>query len=401
MATLATARTPDLFAAKPVAAPIDPTTAVVLPKIPETQQSSSEPTILSIESPSAPVEHMHDKTTCEYMVEETMWHRVLRPLNIVLALVHGAMAGVVLFATTEAAKFPMYRSPIGPPRGPPEEGEAFWLVPGEAERVTTFDFRILIFAFFAVTSVAHLSYGLVFWSTYVSNIRKCRNPFRWLEYGVSAPIMAICVSFFLGVQDYFVAIGILGLTATTMTFGYIAEETARPSSENTYCRSSLSPFVPHVMGYLPQAIAWYLILRTFFINTASDPGPPEWVDALVWSMLVFFWSFGLVQLVCLCMPPSRFVAGEFAYATLSAICKLLLGLSIFAQVLISSGSLGEAGFYAGADSLGCESWCNNYTCISNYYTGCGGCSICSMPICSDWCVNNTCTNEFCQGCTLC
>lgn len=59
-----------------------------------------------------------------------------------------------------------------------------------------FDVRFAwaITAFFALSAVAHFGVVSPGWGSYQDQLRKGRNPYRWLEYSLSASIMIVLIT---------------------------------------------------------------------------------------------------------------------------------------------------------------------------------------------------------------
>lgn len=255
-------------------------------------------------------------------------HAVLRPLNAVLALVHAA-AAVTVVALSSAVPSPVYRTPLAPPELS-SEGSVV-LAPATPERVFDVDLGWYTAAFFGVTALAHARAAICH-ERYVGELLQCRNAYRWLEYAVSASIMASCVAYFCTNSDAFLLLGVIALTSSTMCFGHLAELVARPGPKDAWTVPLATRLQPHVLGYLPQGLAWVIILVPFYLNTV-DTEMPRFVYAIFLGQLVVFWSFGLVQLVVLLLRPSAYVYGELSYVVLSAAGKLLLGGQLLVNVL--------------------------------------------------------------------
>lgn len=51
------------------------------------------------------------------------------------------------------------------------------------------DFAWAIFAFFALSAIAHCIVAGPRWMSYQRELGRGRNPYRWLEYSLSASIM--------------------------------------------------------------------------------------------------------------------------------------------------------------------------------------------------------------------
>jgi len=117
-----------------------------------------------------------------------------------------------------------------------------------------------------------------------------RNPLRWIEYSLSAPLMIVVIAAILGQADV-CTLALLGIcTSALMAFGYLTEVhyRMRPISG------------PHVCGWIMFSLLWGVITFAFIlgIERATTPPPPP-VLAVIYPtyfiMLTFFSSFGVVQ----------------------------------------------------------------------------------------------------------
>lgn len=274
--------------------------------------------------------------TAPTTVPRTRWHARLRPLNALLFLVHAAAAGTVLVLADTDVTEQLYRGSISSQVTTDASNEtSVSLAPGPAVEFFKLDVAFYTLAFFAVTAFFHARAALAH-EAYVLELLECRNAFRWVEYAVSASIMATTVAYFCTIYDGFQLIALAALTATTMGHGYLAELQARPADALTWKVGLSTRLAPHVLGYLPQAAAWLIILWPFYLNTV-DTEMPRFVYGIVAGQFVVFWSFGLIQLVVLCNRPRSYVYGEIAYVALSAAGKLLLGAQLLFNVIWSRG----------------------------------------------------------------
>jgi hypothetical protein len=245
--------------------------------------------------------------------------------------VHAVAAGLVLGLSDNDVTEQLYRSTIAVDNN----SASVQIGPGPVVKFFELDFAFYTFTFFAVTALFHGRAAFVH-DLYVNELLLCRNYYRWVEYAVSASIIATTVSYFCTVYDGFQFIALIALTATTMGYGLVAELVSRPVDASTWSVKLTDRLTPHMLGYIPQAVAWVLIFYPFYLNT-KDTEMPRFVYGIVFGQLVVFWSFGLIQLVVLCNRPSSYVYGEFAYVTLSAAGKLLLGGQLLWNVLWSRG----------------------------------------------------------------
>jgi hypothetical protein len=204
----------------------------------------------------------------------------------------------------------------------------------------------------------YIEYGVEF----VKNIQLGRNPARWLEYFFSAPTMMGIIAYFAGVTDATTLVAVVALVATTQLFGLLAEnwnailhlndnldhndvhdlDTVNDVNNNPKHVWWADPrlrsvrLLPHLLGWIPQTVAWSLIIARF-AKADADTGHrmPDFVYPIVITQFILFASFGFVQLWLYWLPltPDRAVNAEAAYAILSAVAKALLAWMVFSYVL--------------------------------------------------------------------
>ena len=163
----------------------------------------------------------------------------------------------------------------------------------------------LVYAFFGVTAAAHLLYATDFFGRgwYTAALERGWNPFRWVEYGISASIMAAIIAPFSGVRDSNTVLMIAGTTAAMQGTGFLVERALSAQAQPDYTAAVGAT----VIGWLLLVTAWAAILRTFF-QTLQDVnslkltvnGQPFQLPSWLWGIgvvqMVFFSSFGLAQL---------------------------------------------------------------------------------------------------------
>jgi hypothetical protein len=291
--------------------------------------------------------------------------------NAVLAVLHGAFVGVTLGLGNLQLAGPIYRTEVtfedmtnSTARAADPSLPRYMLRPHYVELATALPLTWLTAAFFLITCVAHAGNAWLWRDAYEYALSRAKCPFRWVEYSLSAPVMLLLVAYGMGVRDYLLLCAIVVLTATTMPFGFLTEREARPASASEWATPLRYRLVPHLLGYVPQAGAWVVVLLSLYdeenglLGTANatalaasngtdpladlrDRAPPAFVYAILWSQLLFFFSFGFVQLAQQMAPPSRYLAGEVAYQVLSLVCKSVLGGLVLANVLML-GDVSEA-----------------------------------------------------------
>jgi hypothetical protein len=231
-------------------------------------------------------------------------------------------------------------------------------IPVVLENESKIDLKFIIVSFFAITSVAHLLYATDFFGKkwYSKAILGVGwNPFRWVEYSLSASLMIYLISAASGTKDQVSAISAALITPGLMINGFTTEKELK---QNTIYQWSLdnkrgivsgapnvdvdasiilSNLIP---GWFLYAVHWYIILSNYgkLAKEAKDNGKQldSSVGFMVYSQLGFFSLFGVIQSFqvyrWLTLKPSRsepsFFQYEKAYILLSAITKLALGATV-------------------------------------------------------------------------
>lgn len=163
-------------------------------------------------------------------------------------------------------------------------------------------------AFTFITGCFHLYYYL--------NLSSHDSALRFLEYSVTATIMAAIIAILTGITDVYTLMGIEGLTATTMVFGYLEEKTTGKVS---------LMFRPFWLGWIPYLVAW-IIITWHFIRANMEFEVPEFVIAIYTVEVVLFSIFAWVQWVYVVKPDTLTSRMEMEgwYNFLSITSKMLL-----------------------------------------------------------------------------
>ncbi len=242
----------------------------------------------------------------------------LRIFNLVMGLFHAAQGFLILALSTDFTLPILAHVPTGPPGAP-------------QETTTLFDLRVAwaVAAFLFISAIAHLliaSPGV--FPRYVRMLREGRNDYRWVEYSVSASIMAVLIALLPGINDVAAVIAIFGVNAAMIFFGLLQERYERPGG-------SLLPFwLGSLVGITPWvAIGLYL---TGF-GTGSEP--PGFVYGIFFSIFLFFMSFAVNQWLQYKRigPWKDYLVGERVYVLLSLVAKSALAWQVFAGTLVENG----------------------------------------------------------------
>ena len=198
-----------------------------------------------------------------------------------------------------------------------------------SQTVTFFNlnFAWAIAAFFGLSALAHFSVAGPRWASYQVQLDKGRNPYRWLEYSVSASIMIVLIAMLVGINDIAALTALIGVNASMIGFGWMQERYEAPGA-------SLGPFW---IGCLAGIVPWVAI-SIYLIGPGADQHAPGFVYGIFFSLFILFNCFAVNQWLQYKQLGKWkiYLTGERTYITLSLIAKSLLAWQIFASTLASS-----------------------------------------------------------------
>jgi hypothetical protein len=224
-------------------------------------------------------------------------------------------------------------------------------LPVTLEPDITVDIKFLVVTFFAITAVAHFLYATDFLGRgYYTNaiFGYGWNPYRWIEYSLSAGVMTYLITIVSGTKEQVSAIASALIVPSLMISGLTTE---RSLNQNALHRSTVrggkQAHIDPVVVWSNIGPSWFLFFTNWFIillnfyrisRKAKQTGNPVdfSVQFMVYSQLAFFSTFGLILSYQVfrwaTSRPGRiepaFVFYEKAYVILSAITKLLLAATV-------------------------------------------------------------------------
>ncbi|MSO79905.1 MAG: hypothetical protein EXQ79_09920 [Acidimicrobiia bacterium] len=242
----------------------------------------------------------------------------LRPYNLVAGSIHLAQA-VAIVALANDFSLPVGATYMTGPPGPQVGTQA----------VTLFNvsFAGAIAAFFALSALAHFGVAGPRWGSYRAQLLKGRNPYRWLEYSLSASIMIVLIAMLVGINDIAALVALFGVNASMIGFGWMQERYEAPGA-------GLGPFW---IGCVAGSIAW-IAIAIYLIGPGADQHAPGFVYGIFFSLFVLFNCFAINQWLQYKRVGkwSDYLIGERTYITLSIVAKSLLAWQIFASTLAPS-----------------------------------------------------------------
>ena len=245
--------------------------------------------------------------------------KVLARGNAALALLHGGQAVAIIVLSTGFALPVTGAFMSGPPGS------------GAPAQDTLFDLRLgpLVAGFLLLAAVDH---GLVAWplrGAYERALTRGVNPFRWLEYSLSASLMVVLIAMLTGVADYVALLALFAANAAMIMLGWLMELLNPP--ERTRTR-----WLPFTLGCAVGAAPWIAMALQIGISAHRGHAPPTFVYAIFVSLFVLFNSFAVNQALQYRRAGRwrDYRYGEAWYLVLSLVAKSLLAWQVFANALV-------------------------------------------------------------------
>jgi len=192
-----------------------------------------------------------------------------------------------------------------------------------------------------ITALFHLGNACLWRKRYLFCVASKVNPFRWVEYAITASIMAVVISFSSGVRE----INGLLFSGTNIGFiqlcgGLLTElwnvplKRERSSGTNrVWARDTVTwRLLPHLFCY-PLFILWSFSVIFHFVYGGGPSCAPSFVTIIVVGEVVLFSSFAIPQLYVYSGNPSRYDVGELTYLILSATSKAFLSIVLIVGAL--------------------------------------------------------------------
>jgi hypothetical protein len=242
----------------------------------------------------------------------------LRIYNVIAGSLHLSQAIAILLLANHFA-LPVRASYMTGPPGPH--------VGRQIVTLFQINFAWAIFAFFVLSSIAHFIVAGPRWNSYQSQLGLERNPFRWIEYSLSASLMIVLIAMLTGISDVAALVALAGVNASMIGFGWMQERYEQTGG-------NLGPFW---LGCLAGIVPW-LAIGIYLIGPGASQHAPGFVYGIFFSLFLFFNCFAVNQLLQYRKVGrwNDYLVGERVYITLSLFAKSLLAWQIFAATLATA-----------------------------------------------------------------
>jgi hypothetical protein len=243
----------------------------------------------------------------------------IRRYNVIAGIFHLAQMFVVIALANDFSLPIVARYMSGPP------GSTF------AEPITLLNTPVglTVALFLGLSAFFHFVVASPqFFERYKNGLTQNRNYFRWVEYSISSSVMIVLIAQICGITDVAAIIGIFGVNASMILFGWLQEKYESPGNGG---------WLPFIFGCIAGIVPWVgLVFYVLSIGGISDNKAPAFVYGIVISLFVLFNTFAIVQFLQYKKVGkwAQYLRGEKTYITLSLVAKSALAWQIFASTLV-------------------------------------------------------------------
>lgn len=190
----------------------------------------------------------------------------------------------------------------------------------------------LVASFFSCLSALFHFSILIFFDTYIRDLRKGINRFRWYDYALSSSLMIALLALLFGMYDIISLILLMSLNACMNLFGLLMEILNQNKIKKDW--------TPFYFGCFAGVFSW-LSVYLYLINMADSKNTPYFAWAILITYTIMFQTFPINMILqkkginrwgdkFWGYRMSGYYYGEIVYQVLSIIAKSILIWLIFA-----------------------------------------------------------------------
>lgn len=203
----------------------------------------------------------------------------------------------------------------------------FQVLPNPQVAFTLTNLGVILSSFLLISAFALLMIAFVKNKSYIENLKKGINPYRWYEYFFSSSIMLVIIATFVGIWDLWSLVMIFVLNAVMIMCGYLMEKI------NFYTKKT--DWSAYLLGCLSGFVPW-VVIAAYFIAAlgSSDTNPPGFVYLILVFYFIIFNTFS-INMILQYKGISRwkdYLYGERVYILLSFTAKTILAWIVFIGV---------------------------------------------------------------------
>jgi len=167
------------------------------------------------------------------------------------------------------------------------------------------------------------------------------NPFRWLEYCVSASFMALAIAILCGISDVHIWFLIFFGHFVGIVLGLLIELLPEDSNAAALTMATKAIQQIHGLSFLTMKkllfalscvsifVPWMVMICYFLVSTSNGDGVPEFVYAAFFGTLVLFATFGVNTYLNKIAHLYDFPTTEIIFISLSFTAKTFLAADVF------------------------------------------------------------------------
>jgi len=204
---------------------------------------------------------------------------------------------------------------------------SFQVLPNPEVVFTVSYLGVILASFLLISAAAHFIIAFLRNESYIENLKRGMNPYRWYEYALSSSIMIVILATFVGVWDLWSLVMIFVLNASMIMFGYLMEKI------NQYTENI--DWSPYILGCISGFTPWIVIAAYFIAALGSaETQPPSFVYL---ALLIYFVMFNTFSINMLLQYRGvgrwkDYLYGERVYIILSLAAKTILAWLVFIGV---------------------------------------------------------------------
>lgn len=190
----------------------------------------------------------------------------------------------------------------------------------------------LLVLFLLLSGIAHLLITTLLWDRYIRYIRQGINPYRWIEYSITASLMIVAITMLGGQSSIGVLLSFFTLIAIMNLMGLRMEQVNRVRGSVGDVIENKIDWRPYWLGWIPALVPWVIIFGNL-VYTRIDIGS-SFPSFVLFATGFTFFMFNLFAVNMYLQYRGwwrwrDYLWGEFIYILLSFTAKTILAWWIY------------------------------------------------------------------------
>lgn len=207
------------------------------------------------------------------------------------------------------------------------------------KHITVRQIKITLIIILSISAIIHFISALNIGCKYSCVMSQKNNSFRWIDLGISYPIMVLMISLFAGVKDIsnFYLIGLIS-ASIILLLAYVEDMYLNHGPDEKFC--SYSQAILNSKYFVPVALLILLFFGTWLIigtelyqrviDLEQSKGEvfPRWIIVLTIGMFLLHLIFGMI-IIRLYIDNYNYIAIDKIYMLINLFSKVLLVFTIY------------------------------------------------------------------------